>query len=862
MNKKVLLISSLLFSAMAYSQTIKGRIVQETPSVSALKVLVKKEGKELVYPVDEKGAFSILLPEGGIYTLQVVENTNILSDRNIMITDSETLDLGDIIINENKVDSTPNIEEPKQEIKEEQLAENNHENNPEQEDPTNPKSKNNKEDGKEHVLQTVEIVGRARKDYNSDYSFSSSKIALKNMEVAQSISTVTKELLSDRQVFMIGDALKNVTGVNATSYYSHYAIRGVTQGWGNRDNNRLINGMTAFVSYISPPMTINLERIEVIKGPASITFASANAGGTINMVTKKPLSVARKEVDLTIGSYGTVRSTLDFTGPLEKSKTLLYRLNLGYENSRSFRDLQGSKSYMIAPTISYIPNEKTRVNLELVLTNTDTKLDRGQPIFGVKKGQSANLHTTPISFAIGASNDYNKNLNFTVMSSLSHKFTDKIGLNMSYMKHIWDEDLLEHRTANKFAQDITGKAIPTLVEMQVSQRRQKTYSDNFSAYFNFDFNIGKLKNKMVAGYDLSAFEVSRNGGWNRARGYRLTNGKVANKFNPANAANYLTDANGNPVPNVPHFDLQNPKYYVANLNDYVFQRLEITPLHFMTNGAYLMNQMSYGKFIVNFGIRQEWYLDKTNYKLKNEVATKQHKLLKRLGVIYEATKNMNVYASYIEGFEVQTNAYLGTTAYGGPFSPMTSKMLEGGLKTEWLDGKLNANIAYFNIHQQNVLMDDPNDNDALKIEGGDQRSQGIEMEVIGRILPNWQVNAGYSFIDAKTTENGERYRSGNTPKHSFNLWTRYNFEEGALKNFGIGLGGNYVGDRIAWADRTLSIPSYVVVDAAVYYKLNKMQLAVNVGNVFNKTYWGGAFDYTRLFPGTPRNVMFNVKYSF
>ena len=137
MNKKVLLISSLLFSAMAYSQTIKGRIVQETPSVSSLKVLVKKEGKELVYPVDEKGAFSILLPEGGIYTLQVVENTNILSDRNIMITDSETLDLGDIIINENKVDSTPNIEEPKQEIKEEQLAENNPENNPEQEDPTN-----------------------------------------------------------------------------------------------------------------------------------------------------------------------------------------------------------------------------------------------------------------------------------------------------------------------------------------------------------------------------------------------------------------------------------------------------------------------------------------------------------------------------------------------------------------------------------------------------------------------------------------------------------------------------------------------------------------------------------------------------
>ena len=714
----------------------------------------------------------------------------------------------------------------------------------------------------EKTLQTLEIVGRARNDYNSDYSFSSSKIALKNMEVPQSISTVTKELLSDRQVFRMGDALKNVTGVSTTSYYSHYSIRGVTQGWGNRDNNRLINGMTAFSSYITPPLTINLERIEVIKGPASITFASANAGGSINMVTKKPLSVARKEVDLTIGSYGTIRSTLDFTGPLEKSKSLLYRLNLGYENSQSFRDLQGNKSYVIAPTISYVPNEKTRVNLELVFTNTNSKLDRGQPIFGVKKGQSADLRTTPINFAIGASNDYNKNINLTVMSSLSHQFSDKVGVNMAYMKHIWDEDLLEHRTANKFAQDITGKAIPTLVEMQISRREQKVYSDNFNAYFNVDFNLGKLKNKVVFGYDLSAFEVSRNGGWNRARGYRLKNGKTANKFDVNKIADYVTDDKGNPVPNVPHFDLENPKYLVANLNDYIFQNREITPLHFMTNGIYLMNQMSYGNFILNLGIRQEWYLDKTNYNLKNEVVTRQHKLLKRVGAIYKASKNINVYTSYIEGFEVQTNAYLGTTAYGGPFAPMSSKMFEGGLKTEWLNGKLNASIAYFNIHQKNVLTDDPNDSNELKKQGANQRSQGVELEVTGRILPNWQINAGYSFIDANLKENGEKYRKENTPKHSFNFWTRYDVTRGTLQNFGIGIGGNYVGEKIAWIDRSLTVPSYMVVDAAVYYKLKKVQLAVNVGNVFNKTYWLGAFDYTRLFPGTPRNVMFNIKYSF
>lgn len=715
---------------------------------------------------------------------------------------------------------------------------------------------------RETQLQTVEIVGRARKDYNSDYSFSSSKIALKNMEVSQAISTVTKELMSDRQVFRVGEALKNVTGISSTSFYSHYAIRGVTQGFGNRDNNRLINGMTAFVSFISQPLTVNVERVEVIKGPASITFASANPGGTINMVTKKPLTTSRKEVGFTIGNYGTFRSTLDFTGPLNQSKNLLYRLNLGYENSQSYRDLQFAKSYVVAPTVSYVPNDKTRVNLEMVLDYSNSKLDRGQPIFGVAKGQKPNLNSTPINFALGASNDYNKNINLMIMGSLSHQFSEDLGLNMAYMKYMWDEDLLEHRTANKFAKDIQGKDIPNLVEMRVSQREQKVFSDNFNAYINANLNIGELKNKIVFGYDLSSFEVSQNGGWNQARGYKLKNGKIANSFNAKKATDYMVDDKGNPVPNVPHFDLNNPKYLVEHLNDYTFSKAPITPLSYTTNGIYLMNQMSYGKFILNFGLRQEWYVDRTDYKLKTQKETKQNKFLKRIGAIYKATDNINLYTSYVEGYEVQTNAYLGTTAYGGPFDPMSSKMIEGGLKTEWLEGKLNANIAYFNIYQKNVLTDDPNDSNELKLQGASQRSQGIEIDVMGRILPNWQINAGYSLVDANLKENGEKYRKENTPKHSINFWTRYNVEKGALRNFGIGLGANYVSEKIAWQDRNLVVPAYTVVDAALYYKMKDIQISLNVNNVFNKEYWLGAFNYTRLFPGAPRNIVCNVKYTF
>lgn len=731
------------------------------------------------------------------------------------------------------------------------------------------------------TLQSIELIGRARKDYNSNYSFSASKIALKNIEVAQSISTVTKEFLADRQIFRVGDAVTNVSGVNITGYYSQYAIRGITQGWGNRDNNRHINGMPAFVGFTSQPISVNLERIEVIKGPASMTFSSANAGGSINMVTKKPLDEARHEIGFSIGSYNTIRSTFDFTGPINQSKSLLYRLNVGYENAASYRDLLTRKTYIIAPTLSYVFSDKTRVNLELVINHNNSKLDRGQPIFGVKKGEKADLGSTPINFAIGASNDYQKGLNVMLMGNLSHHFTDDFTFNMAYMKYIWDEDLLEHRTDNQFARAIDRKTIPTKVQMRVSRREQTLYSNNFAAYFNKNLNIGELKNKMVFGYDLTSFEVNQTGGWNQARGYRLSDGTVVNSYNPkgvdaitgipyvekkdATGATYRVPfvmENGQPKPNVPHFDLENPKYYLANLNDYIFNKEGIKPLSYTTNSVYFMNNMEFRKFILSIGLRQEWYTDKDFYKQPKEKITKQNKFLKRLGLIYKATDNINLYGAYVEGFEVQTNAYLGSSNYGGPFAPLSSKMLEGGVKTEWFKGRLQANVAYFNIHQKNVLTDDPNDNNQLKVQGASERSQGIEIDITGSILPNWQVLTNYAFTDAFLTEKSEKYRKENTPRHNFNLWSRYDIKEGALRNFGIGLGVKYSSEKMAWLDRSLIVPSYTVADISLYYRLKGIQLALNVNNIFNKKYWLGAYNYTRLFPAAPRNVMLNVKYTF
>ena len=858
MNKKVLLVSSLLMSLMGYSQTVKGRVVQHDNPVSNASIILKKGDKEMTSMTDASGFFNVTLTEGGSYTISIVaEGANPLENQ-ITVEDNGVLDLGDVIVYQ-MVTSQPVVEEKPvneqpTEPTEPVVAKNTT-------DPNEPQDE--EEDGKVKKLQTVEIIGRARKDYNSDYSFSASKIALKNMEVPQAITTVTKELIADKGVTRLGDVVKNVSGVTQTSFYNNYAIRGVTQQASYRES-RLMNGMVTSHIFFSQPMMMNVERVEVIKGPASMTFSSTDAGGSINIITKKPLKTDRKEVSLSVGSYQTVVGALDFTGPLNKSKTLLYRLNLGYENGKSFRDLQFKKAYMIAPTIAYVPNEKTNISFEFVMSNNSNRLDRGQPIFKANPGDRPALTSTPITYAIGAINDINKTLDLNFMGNLTHKFTDNLSINMAYMKHIWNEDLTELRTDNNFGKDSHGVIQRDKVQLRYVQRNSNFFTDNFNAYLNYDWKLGEnFKNKSVLGYDLVMFEVGH-GGTNTVRDYT------------GNAAL------GTLTPRIPHWDLtKEGQYRVMYPGFYQPQARrmqETTPMYFSTNSAYFMNQMElWNRLIFNIGLRQEWYTDKNFYKRKNEETVKQNKFLVRAGLMYKATKNINAYASYIEGFQMQTDAYLGYDGFRRDmntgqyvreaFKPKTTRMYEFGAKTEWLEGKLHASIAYYDIKQNNILTyDDTVYNgavDELMTEGGTERNKGLEIDVMGRILPNWLVNAGYAYNDSKITDQRRgTYRKDNAPKHTFNLWTRFDVKEGFFKNLGLGAGLNYSAEKISWQEPDLVLPDYTIVDAAVYYKIKDMQLSFNINNIFNKTYWLGAFNYPRLFPGTPRNVMFTVRYTF
>ena len=267
-------------------------------------------------------------------------------------------------------------------------------------------------------LQTVEIIGRKERGYANTTSFLAAKTSSALQDVPQSLSYVTKELALDQAAFRLNDVVKNISGVNQFSFYNDITIRGYRVS-GQRNSGMLVNGMRAFTSFWKQQLIPHIERVEVIKGPASALFGNASPGGTINRVTKKPLAEQRQSISATVGSFNTFRTVGDFTGSMSKDQTLLYRLNLGYENSGNFRDLQFDKNIIVAPSFSFRTNNRTNLNFDIVYQGPEGRLDRGHAVFG-----NGDLFSVPITRALNAANDFLEEESINATISLRHQLTE------------------------------------------------------------------------------------------------------------------------------------------------------------------------------------------------------------------------------------------------------------------------------------------------------------------------------------------------------------------------------------------------------------------------------------------------------
>ena len=716
------------------------------------------------------------------------------------------------------------------------------------------------------ALPTVDVMGRREQSYKNSVSFVGTKTATALKDVPQSIAYVTKELILDQGAITVNDVVRNMSGVNPYSFYNDFSIRGF-RATGNRNSGNLVNGMRTQTSLWRQSSLANIERVEVIKGPASALFGNAAPGGVINRVTKKPLDVARQSVTLTAGSFGTTRAYTDLTGPLNDKKTLLYRLNLGYENTDGFRDLQGLTSYIVAPSFTYRASEKTQLNIDMTYVNHQGKLDRGVAVFG-----DGSLFSRPISATQSAANDYLRENSVNLSFALSHRLAQGLLFNSTYLFSSYDEDLLEHSQDNAFVKKADGKDNPSLVLMRVTQRQRHFRNNNFNNYLTWDVTTGAMKHKLLVGYDHFNTQLAPGSSYIEAGGYLLRNGGTAKTFNVKKSSDYLLDENKNPRTNVPAFDLNSSagnRY--QDISKYIYESKDVKPSDQYTNGVYLQEQLTWHKLQVLLGARMEWFTDVTQNKNGSESKTHQHAFTPRVGLVYSVVPSTNVYATWIRGFEPQSVAVQSNPGSGGPFDPVESELWEIGAKGEYLNKRLSVTTALFSLRQKNTLYNaGVSGQPDLMVPIGEELSRGVEFDVSGRILPYWSIMASYAFNVAEISKAPEGTKDLNlqrpgTPRHSANLWTKFIVPTGMLRNLGIGVGLNGVSERkgqVGRRENVVAYPGYALLNLALYYKVQEVQIQVNLNNALNKQYYISGYDRLRSFPGAPRNINLTINYRF
>ncbi len=265
------------------------------------------------------------------------------------------------------------------------------------------------------------------------------------------------------------------------------------------------------------------------------------------------------------------------------------------------------------------------------------------------------------------------------------------------------------------------------------------------------------------------------------------------------------------------------------------------------------------------GVRFERYEHDYDNKLNNagDFNKGENGVTPRLGLMYDLTDSVAVYANTARSFKPNSGASL----QGTGFDPEKGKSYELGVKWEALDRQLSVDAAIYHIVKENVLTRDPNDpTGTYSVAAGEVRSRGLDINVAGNLTPQWRMIGGYAYVDAEVTKDNSLptgTRLANIPRNSFSLLNTYEFQDGLAKGLGLGVGVKYVDDRAGQtAASTYTMERYGVVDLLSFYKVNEhVRLNLDVKNLFNKGYDEGAFN-TYVYPGAPRTVQAGVAYTF
>jgi catecholate siderophore receptor len=655
---------------------------------------------------------------------------------------------------------------------------------------------------------TASVTIVASGEYMSDVTSSGTKTSVALRDVPQSISVVGRQQLNDQLLTNVGDVVRYQPGVTAH------------QGENNRDQviirgqsssaDFFVNGVRDDVQYYRD--LYNLERVEVVRGPNALVFGRGGGGGLINRVTKEAGFAPSREFTFQGGSFGDVRMTGDFNQPINDK--FAFRLNGLAERSASFRDFVKFHRFGVAPTLTFVPDEKTRFTVSYEFFRDRRTADRGITSF---QGKPA---TVPIATFYGNPDDSHVRAGVHLVSgTFERQFGDLIIRNRTLYG---DYDRFYQNYVPGAAN--SNATLVTITAYNNATRRKNLFNQTDLIY---NAETGSIRHTLLGGFEFG--------------NQRTANFRNSGFFN--NSATSIQVAFDDPTTEIPVTFRQSATDANNNL------RLNLA-------AAYVQDQIEISRYLqVVGGLRFDRFDLKHFNNRTGDVLQRVDQLVSpRLGVVMKPVVSVSLYGSY-------SVSYLPSS--GDQFSSLTNITLQ--MKPEKFENyevgmkwDIRPNIfltsALYRLDRTNTRSTHPNDPTRI-IQTGSQRSKGFEVELNGNVTNRWSLTGGYAyqdaFISSATASTAAGKQVAQVPHHSFSIWNKYQL----LRRLSAGLGVIRRSDMFAAIDNMVVLPAYTRADAAVFYSFNeKWRLQANVENVFNSRYYLNADNNTNITPGNPRAV--------
>ncbi|SEH61069.1 iron complex outermembrane recepter protein [Paenimyroides aquimaris] len=667
------------------------------------------------------------------------------------------------------------------------------------------------------------------------------KMPLKDIENPQVYNVISNKAIKEQVITNFNDALKNATGVfrlwestgRGSDGGEYYSMRGFST------QPTLLNGMPSFSNGTLDPA--NVESIEVIKGPSGTMYGGniVSYGGLINVTTKKPYEAFGGEMGYVNGSYGLNRVTADINTPLSKQAFL--RINTAYQNRNSFQDAGFSKSLYFAPSLKFIANDRLTFYINTEIKSSESAnapmifLSRYSPISfhsmdlfeqNYKKSYTTNdLTIKNPTFNLQAYAVYQLSDNWTSTTIVSKSNAKTNG----YYHYLWDsangDEFTRFITKGEAETDVTG----------IQQNFVGTY------------NIGSMKNKLVVGLDY--FQRKFSGGGTGYAEY----GTVSLVDQTDTMATQLTTSAVDAA-------LSQTTQDLFSAETKIYSAYASNVIEFLPNLSAMLS------------LRIDHFTGQPTAYSTEEIKDKTT-LSPKFGLVYQPIQDkLSVFANYMNGFQyIQPEAIPITDADENIigreiryFDPEQANQWEVGTKASLIKERLSVTVSYYNINVKNKVMGSGVD----ATQSGEVESKGFEISVLGSPINGLNIIAGYSHNDNEVIKDdptlgylGMRTEESG-PENLFNFWANYTVQQGALKNFGLGLGANSA-SKLLTLNRlttgTFALPGYTVFNAAVSYNAEKYSATLKVDNLTNEKYFTG---WSTVSPQFARSVSLGLNYKF